>query len=95
MLRTLFLAVVLAVGAAAIDPKLDREERTLSLRLRGSGEIALLVARIGTELVARTAGAVDRESEAAPVASGPRDPEQITEADRKKLDRLLEEKLRE
>ncbi len=94
-MRILFLAITLAAAADCIEPVLDREGRTLSLRLRASEEIARIVTRLGSDLVARAASALDRDAATPAVASGPRDPEHITEADRQKLDRLIEEKLRQ
>jgi hypothetical protein len=94
-MRVLFLAIALAAAAVCIEPALDRDGRTLSLRLRGLEEIARVVTRLGTDLVGRAASALDRDTATPAVASGPREPEQITEADRQKLDRLIEEKLRQ
>ncbi len=96
MLRVFFLTLVIAACAICFEPGWDGKQRTLFFRLRSPNEISQLVSRIGTELVARGASAVERNAVAVPaVASGPIDPEQITESDRKHLDRLIEEKLRE
>ncbi len=95
MLRVFFLTLVVAAGAICFEPGWDGKQRTFSLRLRNPLEIAEFLSRIGTEVVARAASAVERDDAVPAVASGPLDPEQITESDRKKLDRLLEEKLRE
>ncbi len=95
MLRILFLTTVVAVAAVCFEPEWDSKQRTLLLRLRSPNEIAQLVSRLGTELVARGASAVERNDGVPAVASAPLDPEQITESDRKHLDRLIEEKLRE
>ena len=95
MLRIFFLTLVVAACAICFEPGWDSKERTLLLRLRSPNEIAQLVSRIGTDLVARGASAVERNDAVPAVASGPLNPEQITESDRKYLDRLIEEKLRE
>ena len=95
MFRVLFLTLVFGAAAICFEPGWDSKQRTFSLRLRAPNEIAQFVSRIGTELVARSASAVERNDAVPAVASGPFDPARITEADRKNLDRLLEEKLRE
>jgi hypothetical protein len=95
MFRILFLSLVFAAGAICFEPGWDDKLRTFSLRLRAPNEIAQLVSRIGTELVARAASALERNDAVPAVASGPLTTEQISESDRKNLDRLLEEKLRE
>lgn len=86
--------MTLAVGALCVDPDLDRQERTLSLRLRAPGEIVRLATRLGGELLTRASAALDRD-EVPAVAAGPRDSERISDDERRKLDRLIEEKLRE
>ncbi len=95
MLRILFLTIVVAAAAICFEPDWDSKQRTLLLRLRSPNEIAQLVSRIGTDLVARGASTVELNDVVPAVASAPLDPEQITESDRKHLDRLIEEKLRE
>ncbi len=95
MFRILFLSLVFAAGAICFEPGWDDKLRTFSLRLRAPNEIAQLVSRIGTDLVARGASTVELNDVVPAVASAPLDPEQITESDRKHLDRLIEEKLRE
>ncbi len=95
MLRIFFLTLVIAACAICFEPGWDGKQRTLFFRLRTPNEITQLVSRIGTELVARGASAAERNKAVPAVASAPLDPEQITESDRKHLDRLIEEKLRE
>ncbi len=95
MFRIFLLLIALVAGALAIDPDWDRAQRTLQLRIRATDEIARFARQIGTDIVARAASSYLRDDTAPAVAAGPRDPEQITEADRQRLDRLIEEKLRE
>ncbi len=81
--RAVLAAVTLALFIAFIEPRWAGESLTLSLRVRGGGEAAD---------TARRWIRAAREGELPPVASAGDD---LTEADRRRLDRLLEEKLRE
>jgi hypothetical protein len=95
MFRIFLFLIALVVGVLAIDPGWDRAQRTLHLRVRATDEIARFGRQIGTDFVARATSTLRRDGTAPAVASGPRDSEQLTEADRQRLDRLIEEKLRE
>lgn len=83
MCRAVLAALTIVFLLVFVDPHWARESLTLSLRLRTGGE-----AMDAAQRWVRAA----REGELPPVAS-PSDV--LTEEDRRRLDRLLEEKLRE
>jgi hypothetical protein len=105
------LLFLLAAGAAAViwvEPRWSAPERTLALRIRSTGEILDIVRAESRDLGRRAAEEIGERLRNPPVASAPPEPapeslapppgagsEQISRADRERLDRLIEEKLRE
>jgi hypothetical protein len=108
VLRLLFLLLAGAALVIWIEPRWSAHERTLALRVRSTGEILDLVRAESRDLGRRAAEEIGERLRNPPVASAPpeaalgpagepaeRQPEQISHSDRERLDRLIEEKLRE
>ena len=98
MLRAILLIAAAALLAVWIAPSWNSGERTLSLRVRGPDEIRAALRRSARLLGERMVRAGDDEK-APPVAAGPtRDAppkERLTQEDRARLDKLVEDKLRD
>jgi hypothetical protein len=95
--RLLLLLLLLGTAFVLIEPSWAPDTRTLSLRLRESGEFQQAVSRaaraLGDKAAERVAGAI---SDAPPVSAPPpeRAAENHSEEERSQLDRLVEEKTR-
>jgi hypothetical protein len=95
--RLLFLVVLLGAAFVLIEPHWAPDTRTLTLRVRAPAEFSLVISRaaraLGDKAAERVAGAI---AEPPPVSAAPpeRATEQHSEAERAKLDRLVEEKTR-
>ncbi len=108
MLRLFFLFVAAVAAVIWVEPRWSGSERTLALRIRKTGEILDIVRAESRDLGRRAAEEIGERLRNPPVASAPPAPlpepapghpakqaEQISHADRERLDRLIEEKLRE
>jgi hypothetical protein len=103
--RLLFVFVAGAAAMVWIEPRWSASERMLSLRLRSTGEILEMVRAESRDLGRRAAEEIGERLRTPTVASGPPEAsapapapaahEDISGADRERLDRLIEEKLRE
>jgi len=98
--RFLFMLLLLATAFVLIEPHWSADSRTLSLRVRDASELFGVVqstARsLGDKAAERVVGGITQPP---PVASAPPESaatgESHSDADRARLDRLLEEKTRE
>lgn len=99
MLRLLVLLVAAAAAAIWIEPRWEASERTLVLRLRSSDElVGALRARsraLGREAADRLGERLGLPDVAARAAEREAPTEQISPSEQRRLDRLIEEKLRE
>jgi hypothetical protein len=87
-------AALLALFALWIEPRWVPEHRTLELRVRHGREVLEAARRLGLR-----AGSSARKEELPAVSSaksgGSQDGDELTDEDRRMLQRLIEEKLRE
>jgi hypothetical protein len=100
--RLLFLLLLLATAFVLIEPRWSPETRTLTLRVRTSedlfGVVQSTARSLGDKAVERVVGAVNAPP---PVASAPPESavthtgESHSDADRARLERLVQEKTRE
>jgi hypothetical protein len=102
LFRLLFLLLLLATAFVLIEPRWSPETRTLTLRVRSSedllGVVQSTARSLGDKAVERVVESVNSPP---PVASAPPESaaahtgESHSDADRARLDRLVEEKTRE
>lgn len=97
MLRLIAVIFICALAALWVEPDWDREERRVSLRLRRSSDVSEVLSRALDSLRGSVATKVadEIESRLPSVGSKADDSDQLTEADRARLDRLVEEKTRD
>lgn len=102
MFRLLFLLLLLATAFVLIEPRWAPESRTLTLRVRSAAELVGVVQHAARDLGDKAAErVVNGASSPPPVASAPpesaatRTAESHSDAERARLDRLVEEKTRE
>ncbi len=98
LLRYLFLVLLLLVVAVIIDPSWNSSRRILSLRVRDGAELMMMVRRQARSLGERVVEATGEEKLPSVSAGPPRAPrepvERLTDAEQRRLDRLIEEKTR-
>ena len=97
MLRALVLMVMAVLLAVWIAPTWNKGERTLVLRVREPEEIRTALGRAARSLGERMLSSAVEDRKPPPVATGPRrvPQERLTEEDRARLDKLVEDRLRE
>jgi hypothetical protein len=98
-IRYLLLGLLLLGVGVMVEPDWDSSRKTLSLRIRDGAELAMIVRKRARSLGERMVEATD-EDELPSVSAGPRpmprEPgDRLTDADQRRLDRLIEEKTRE
>ncbi len=95
MLRFIALVAVLLAAAIWLEPTLVPEDRVLVVRLRAPEEILRSMRERSRALGARVVDSVDSSPTPA-VGSGPSpSADRLTEAERERLDRLVEQVTRE
>ena len=104
MLRVFLFCVAVTAGAVGVEPSWDRGARTLSLHVRDAAEIEVFLRRVGKGIAERAVAGVSADGPA-PVGAGPPKSRRIekqravspehTDADRRALNRLVDEKIRE
>ena len=101
MFRLLFLLLLLGTAFVLIEPRWSPDSRTLTLRVRSAAELAAVVQSTARSLGDKAAErVVSGASSPPPVASAPPESaahvgESHSDAERARLDRLVEEKTRE
>jgi hypothetical protein len=92
--RVALVAFGVALAMLWLEPRWRSETRTLELRVRRGPEVLSAARKLADRAIAEA-----RERELPAVASGktrrPSEGDELTEEDRRLLERLLEEKLRE
>jgi hypothetical protein len=92
LLRALILIGLLLAAAVWLEPTVHPEKRSVLLRLRTTEEIQQAVRAGSRTLGGRVVGAI-RSQRTPPVGAGPGKasrPEQLTERDQERLDRLID-----
>ena len=102
MLRVIAFTVVIGLAVIWIEPRWDRNARQLTLRVRDSDDIGRLGRDLAGRLFERAVSSVEVEDDrrtpavaAGPPAAQPQTAERHTASDRERLNRLIEEKIKE
>ena len=99
MLRLLVIVSLLAAAFAWLEPEWNDRTRTFSLRVREAREVATFLGQWAEPLNERFGELVGSPPKQPPVGAGPVPEtlvdERLTDEDRGRLDRLIEEKTRE
>jgi hypothetical protein len=97
LLRLLTIASLVLVAIAWLEPNWNKNTRTFSLRVRSVSEVGVWLSEVTGPINERYSEAVGlpRKASQPHVGAAPRSEEALTDLDRKRLDRLIEEKTRE
>ncbi|MCP4006875.1 MAG: hypothetical protein GY725_22065 [bacterium] len=100
MLRLLTIASLCLVAFAWLEPAWNNDTQTLSIRVRSVAEVGVWLTEVTGPISERYSEAVGLPKKSAQphVSAAPRiqvEHEELSDVDRKRLDRLIEEKTRE